>query len=176
GFTAVLTMVKLDRSGHTDFFDPAGGGNPVLYQQLFWFFAHPQIYALILPALGIVSEIVPVFSRRPLVGHRALLRAFAVIAALTLIAWGEHLFTAGLGRLYNGIFMVTALALAVPLAVVVFNWLATLRDGSIRLDAPMLWALGFVVIFVFGGLTRLFLGVYPANSGGGDTQFLVARL
>ena len=176
GFAAVLTMLKLDRSGHTDFFDPAGGGNPVLYQHLFWFFAHPQVYALILPALGIVSEIVPVFSRRPMVGHRVLLKAFAVIAALTLIAWGEHMFTAGLGTLFNAVFMITTLALAVPLTVVVLNWLATLREGAIRLDAPMLWALGFVVVFVFGGLTGLFLGVYPVDWDVAGSQFVVAHL
>ena len=168
-FMAVLTMLELDRNGGTDFFDPAGGGNPVLYQHLFWFAAHPQIYALILPAIGIVSEIVPVFSRRPIAGYRAMVRATVVIAAFTFVAWGEHMFTAGLGTAFNAVFMVTALALAVPIAVKVFNWLATLRGGSISFDTPMLWALGFISITVFGGLTGIFLervdGTRPVFGG-----------
>jgi cytochrome c oxidase subunit 1 len=176
GFMAVLTMLELDRNGGTDFFDPAGGGNPVLYQHLFWFFAHPQIYALILPALGIVSEIVPVFSRRPILGYRAMVRATVAIAALTLVAWGEHMFTVGLGTGFNAVFMVTALALAVPIAVKVLNWLATLRDGRIAFDTPMLWALGFLAIVVFGGLTGIFLAVFPVNWDVSDSQFVVAHL
>jgi cytochrome c oxidase subunit 1 len=175
-FMAVLSMLELDRNGHTDFFDPAGGGNPVLYQHLFWFSAHPQIYALILPAAGIVSEIVPVFARRPIFAHRGMMRALVAIAALTLIGWGEHMFTAGLGTLFDVVFMLTALALAVPLAVAVFNWLATLRDGSISLDTPMLWALGFVTLLAFGGLAGLFLAVYPVNWDVSGTQFVVAHL
>jgi len=175
-FMAVLTMLELDRNGGTDFFDPAGGGNPVLYQHLFWFAAHPQIYALILPAIGIVSEIVPVFSRRPIAGYRAMVRATVVIAAFTFVAWGEHMFTAGLGTAFNAVFMVTALALAVPIAVKVFNWLATLRGGSISFDTPMLWALGFISITVFGGLTGIFLAVFPVNWDVSDTQFVVAHL
>ena len=160
---AVLSMLELDRNGGTDFFDPAGGGNPVLYQHLFWFFAHPEIYALILPVMGIVSEIVPVFSRKPIFGYRAMVRATAVIAAFTLLAWGEHMFTAGLGTGFNAVFIVTSLALAVPIAVKVFNWLATLRGGSISFDTPMLWALGFISITVFGGLTGIFLAVFPVG-------------
>jgi cytochrome c oxidase subunit I len=176
GFMAVMSMLELDRNGHTDFFDPAGGGNPVLYQHLFWFFAHPQIYALILPALGIVSEIVQVFARRPILGYRAMVKATLAIAVLTLVAWGEHMFTVGLGNWFNGVFMVTSLALAVPLAVQVFNWLATLRDGSISFESPMLWALGFVAITVFGGLTGIFLAVFPVNWDVSDSQFVVAHL
>jgi cytochrome c oxidase subunit 1 len=175
-FMAVLTMLELDRNGGTDFFDPAGGGNPVLYQNLFWFAAHPQIYALILPALGIVSEIVPVFARRPIFGYRAMVRATAVIAVLALIAWGEHMFTVGLGTGFNAVFMVTSLALAVPIAVKVFNWLATLRGGAISFDTPMLWALGFITITVFGGLTGIFLAVFPVNWDVSDSQFVVAHL
>ena len=176
GFMAVLSMLELDRNGGTSFFDPAGGGNPVLYQHLFWFFAHPQIYALILPAMGIVSEIVPVFSRKPIFGYRAMVRATVVIAAFTFVAWGEHMFTVGLGTGFNALFMITALALAVPIAVKVFNWLATLRDGNISLDTPMLWALGFIAIVVFGGLTGIFLAVFPLNWDISDSQFVVAHL
>jgi cytochrome c oxidase subunit 1 len=176
GFAAVLTMLALDRNGHTDFFDPAGGGSPLLYQHLFWFFAHPQVYALILPAAGIVSEIVPVFARRPIFGYRAVVFAILAAAGLMFVAWGEHMFTTGLGTAFNVIFMLTALALAVPLAVKVFNWLATLRDGNISLDTPMLWALGFVAIAVFGGLSGVILAIYPVNWDVSDSQFVVAHL
>jgi cytochrome c oxidase subunit 1 len=176
GFAAVLTMLALDREGRTDFFDPAGGGSPLLYQQLFWFFAHPLVYALILPALGIVSEIVQVFARRPIFGYRAVVYATVAIAGLVLVGWGEHLFTAGLPTWFNAIFMLTALALAVPLAVKVFNWLATLRDGSISLETPMLWALGFIGVGVFGGLTGILLAVYPIDLQLADSQFVVAHL
>jgi cytochrome c oxidase subunit 1 len=176
GFAAVLTMLALDRSGRTDFFDPAGGGNPVLYQHLFWFFAHPQVYALILPAIGIVSEILPVFARNAVFGYRALVRVTVAIAILVFVAWGEHMFTAGLGTTFNSFFMVTALLVAVPLAVAVFNWLGTLRNGSISFDTPMLWALGFVSIVVFGGLTGVFLAVFPVNWDVSDSQFVVAHL
>src|SRR5262245_60163013 len=126
--------------------------------------------------MGIVSEIVPVFARRPIFDYRAMVRATAVIAAFTLIAWGEHLFTVGLGTGFNAVFMFTALALAVPIAVKVLNWLATLRDGSISLDAPMLWALGFGTVVVFGGLTGLFLAAFPVNWDVSDSQFVVAHL
>jgi cytochrome c oxidase subunit 1 len=176
GFAAVLTMLALDRDGGTGFFDPAGDGSPVLYQHLFWFFAHPQVYALILPAIGIASEIVAVFARARVVSHRALVRAIVVIACLTTVAWGEHLFTAGLPTWFDIVFMFTALALVVPLAVAVLNWLATLRDGAVELRSPMLWALGFVAALVFGGLTGIFLAIFPIDWAVSDSAYVAAHL
>ena len=148
----------------------------MLFQHLFWFFAHPQVYALILPAIGIASEILAVFSRRPLFGDRSVVRALVVIACLTFVAWGQHMFTTGMPTWVDIVFMLTALALVVPLAVTVFNWFATLRGGAISLETPMLWALGFVAVLVFGVLTGVFLAIYPVDLNVSDTAFVVAHL
>ena len=176
GFAAVLTMLALDRGGTTHFFDPADGGDPLLYQHLFWFFAHPQIYALILPAIGIVSEVVPVFSRRGLTGHGTVVRALVAVAALLFVGWGEHLFTAGLPTWFEVVFMLTAVALALPLALAVGSWLLTLRDGDVRLASPLLWALGFIALLVLGGLTGVLLGLFPIDQELSDSSFVAAHL
>jgi cytochrome c oxidase subunit 1 len=175
-FGAVLTMLELDRRGDTSFFDPADGGSPVLYQQLFWFAGHPEVYVLILPAMGIVSEIVPVFARKPIFGYRAVVWATVGIAAFSVLAWGAHLFVVGLGSAFDSAFMLGSLVLAVPVAVKVFNWLATLRHGNISFDTPMLWALGFIAVFTVGGLSGLFLAAFPVDSQLSDSAFVVAHL
>ena len=175
-FGAVLTMLELDRRGGTTFFDPADGGSPVLYQQLFWFAGHPEVYVLILPAMGIVSEIVPVFARKPIFGYRAVVWATVAIAAFSVLGWGEHLFVVGLPTGFDAAFMITALVLAVPIAVKVFNWLATLRDGNLSFDTPMLWACGFVAVFTVGGLSGLFLAAFPVDWAVSDSAFVVAHL
>ena len=175
-FAAVLTMLMLDRHGVTDFFDPAGGGSPVLYQHLFWFAAHPQVYALILPAMGIVSEIVPVFARKPIFGYRAVAYSTLAIAAFSLLAWGEHMFVVGLPTGFDSLFMITALIIAVPAGVKIFNWLATLWRGNISFDTPMLWALGFIAVFTVGGLSGIFLAAFPVDWALSDSAFVVAHL
>jgi cytochrome c oxidase subunit 1 len=176
GFAAVLTMLALDRGGTTSFFDPADGGEPLLYGHLFWFFAHPQIYALILPALGIAAEIVPVFARRGIAGRGAIVRALGAIALLVFVGWGEHLLTTGMATWVEVVFMLTALALALPLALAVVNFLVTIRDGAVRFASPLLWALGFVTMLVLGGLTGVVLGLFPVDQELSDSAFVTAHL
>ena len=175
-FAAVLTMLELDRNGGTDFFDPAGSGSPILYQHLFWFAAHPQVYALILPAMGIVSEIVPVFARKPIFGYKAVAYSTVAIAGFSLLAWGEHMFVVGLPTGFDSLFMVTALVIAVPVAVKLFNWLATLWQGNLSFDTPLLWALGFIAVFTVGGLSGILLAAFPVDWALSDSAFVVAHL
>jgi cytochrome c oxidase subunit 1 len=175
-FAASLSMLELDREGVTHFFDPSDGGSAVLYQHLFWLGTHPAIYVAILPALGIVSEVIPVFSRKPIFGHRAVVWATLAIAAFTLLAWGEHMFVVGLGEWFDSVFMLTALVIAVPLAAALCNWLATLWQGSISFETPMLWALGFVAVITIGLLSGLFLAAFPVAWAVSDSYFVVAHL
>ncbi len=169
-------MLALDREGSTHFFDPAGGGSPVLYQHLFWFFGHPEVYIMILPAMGIVSEILPVFARKPIFGYKAVAYSTVAIAGFSLLAWGEHMFAVGLPTGFDSFFMLTSLAIAVPIGVKIFNWLATLRRGNISFDTPMLWALGFIAVFTVGGLSGIFLAAFPVDWAVSDSYFVVAHL
>jgi cytochrome c oxidase subunit 1 len=170
-----VTMMLTDRNFGTSFFDAAGGGDPVLFQHVFWFFGHPEVYIMILPAFGVVSQIIPTFARKPLFGYASMVYAVAAIAFLSFIVWAHHMFTVGMpvaGELY---FMYATVMIAVPTAVKVFNWTATMWKGSMTFETPMLWAIGFVFMFTIGGFTGLMLGIAPADFQYHDTYFVVAH-
>jgi cytochrome c oxidase subunit I len=170
-----VTMLLTDHFFGTTFFTAAGGGDPVMYQHIFWFFGHPEVYILILPAFGIVSEIIPTFSRKPIFGYETMVYAIASIAFLSFIVWSHHMFTVGLplaGQLY---FMMATMLIAVPTGVKVFNWTATMWKGSLSFEPPMLFAIAFVFLFTIGGFSGLMLGIVPADFQYHDTYFVVAH-
>lgn len=171
----VVTMMLLDINFGTSFFDAAGGGDPVLFQHLFWFFGHPEVYIMILPAFGIVSLIVPTFARKRLFGYASMVYATASIALLSFVVWAHHMFTVGLPLTAELFFMYSTMLIAVPTGVKVFNWIATLFRGSISFEVPMLFALGFIVMFTIGGLSGVMLAIVPADFQYHDTYFVVAH-
>jgi cytochrome c oxidase subunit 1 len=171
---AGMIALFIDRNYGGSFFDPNNGGNPVLWQHLFWFFGHPEVYIVILPAMGVVSEILPVFTRRPLFGYRAFIFATIAIGLLSFSVWAHHMFTTGQVLLPFFSFM-TAL-IAVPTGVKMFNWMATLWRGSIMLATPMLFALGFLSMFLIGGISGVMLAEPPIDFHLQDTYFVVAHL
>jgi len=174
-FAAAVTMLLTDAHFGTSFFDAAGGGDPVLYQHLFWFFGHPEVYIIALPAFGMVSTIIPVFSRKPLFGYSSMVYASASIAFLSLIVWGHHQFTVGMplaGELY---FMYATMLIAIPTGIKVFNWTATMWRGSLSFETPMLYAVAFVIMFTFGGFTGIMLAAAPTDFQYHDTYFVVAH-
>jgi cytochrome c oxidase subunit 1 len=174
--SAGLTMMLLDRQAGTHFFDPANGGSPILYQHVFWFFGHPEVYIMILPAMGIISEVLPVFSRKPIFGYKAVAYSTAGIAFYSLLVWAHHMFAVGLPVGLDIFFMLSSMVIAIPTGVKIFNWLATIWRGNISFDTPMLWALGFIAIFTIGGLSGIFLAAFPIDWQVTDTYFVVAHL
>ena len=171
----VITMMLLDINFGTSFFNAAGGGDPVLFQHLFWFFGHPEVYIMILPAFGIVSAIIPTFSRKRLFGYASMVYATAAIAILSFMVWAHHMFIVGLPLVAELFFMYTTMLIAVPTGVKVFNWVATMFRGSISFEPPMLFALAFVVQFTVGGFSGLMLAISPADFQYHDTYFVVAH-
>ncbi|SDO03869.1 cytochrome c oxidase subunit 1 [Halomonas shengliensis] len=171
----VVTMMLMDINFGTSFFNAAGGGDPVLFQHLFWFFGHPEVYIMILPAFGIVSAIIPTFSRKRLFGYASMVYATASIAILSFLVWAHHMFTVGLPLAAELFFMYTTMLIAVPTGVKVFNWIATMFRGSISFEPPMLFALAFVVQFTIGGFSGLMLAISPADFQYHDTYFVVAH-
>ena len=159
----------------THFFDPAAGGDPVLWQHLFWLFGHPEVYILILPAMGIVSEILPVFARKPLFGYQFVVFSGIAIGFIGFGVWAHHMFAVGLGPVANTAFGVSTMIIAIPTGVKIFNWLGTLWKGDIRLTSPMLFSLGFVGMFVIGGLSGVTHAVVPADYQQTDTYYIVAH-
>jgi cytochrome c oxidase subunit 1 len=174
--SAGLTLMLLDRQAGTHFFDPAHGGNAVLYQHVFWFFGHPEVYIMILPAMGIVSEVLPVFSRKPIFGYKAVAISTAGIAFYSMLVWAHHMFAVGMPVGLDIFFMLSSMIIAVPTGVKIFNWLATVWRGNISFDTPMLWALGFIGVFTIGGLSGIFLAAFPIDWQVTDTYFVVAHL
>jgi cytochrome c oxidase subunit I len=174
--SAGLTLMLLDRHAGTHFFDPAHGGSPLLYQHVFWFFGHPEVYVMILPAMGIISEIIPVFARKPIFGYKAVALSTVGIAFYSLLVWGHHMFAVGLPLGLDIFFMISSMIIAIPTGVKIFNWLATLWRGNISFDTPMLWALGFIAVFTIGGLSGILLAAFPVDWDLTDTQFVVAHL
>jgi cytochrome c oxidase subunit 1 len=173
---SVLTMLFTDRYIGTNFFDPREGGNPVLWQQLFWFYSHPAVYIMILPAMGIVSEILPVFSRKPLFGYKAVIYAGAAIGVLGFTVWMHHMFATGLSTPLTVWTMLATMMIAVPSGVKMFNWLGTMWGGSISLRVPMLFAIGFLFMFLIGGVDGVFHAVVPIDYAINDTYWVVSHI
>jgi cytochrome c oxidase subunit I len=174
--SAGLTLMLLDRQVGTHFFDPRHGGSPILYQHVFWFFGHPEVYIMILPAMGMISEVLPVFSRKPIFGYKAVAISTAGIAFYSLLVWAHHMFAVGLPIGLDIFFMLSSMIIAIPTGVKIFNWLATIWRGNISFDTPMLWALGFIGVFTVGGLSGIFLASFPIDWDVTDTYFVVAHL
>jgi cytochrome c oxidase subunit 1 len=171
----VVTMMLFDIHFGTSFFSAAGGGDPVLFQHVFWFFGHPEVYIMILPAFGIVSEIIPTFARKRLFGYDSMVYAVASIAFLSFIVWAHHMFTTGMPLAGELFFMYATMLIAVPTGVKVFNWITTMFKGSISFETPMLFSIAFVVLFTMGGFTGLMLAIAPADFQYHDTYFVVAH-
>ncbi len=171
----VVTMMLTDIHFGTSFFDAGGGGDPVLFQHVFWFFGHPEVYIMILPAFGIVSQIIPTFARKKLFGYASMVYATASIAFLSFIVWAHHMFTVGMPLAGELFFMYSTMLIAVPTGVKVFNWVATMFRGSMTFETPMLFAVAFVVLFTIGGLSGLMLAIAPADFQYHDTYFVVAH-
>lgn len=170
-----VTMMLTDRNFGTSFFDATGGGDPVMFQHIFWFFGHPEVYIMILPAFGVVSQIIPTFARKPLFGYSSMVYATASIAILSFAVWAHHMFLTGMpiaGQMY---FMYATIMISVPTGVKVFNWVTTMWRGSITFETPMLWAIAFVILFTIGGFSGLMLGIAPADIQYHDTYFVVAH-
>jgi len=170
-----VTMVLADRHLGTSFFNASGGGDPVLFQHVFWFFGHPEVYIIILPAFGIISEIIPTFSRKPLFGYASMVYATLSIAALSFLVWAHHMFTTGIPVAGELFFMYTTMLIAVPTGVKVFNWISTMFQGAMTFETPMLFAIAFIILFTMGGFTGLMLSIVPADFQYHDSYFVVAH-
>ncbi|MFC1731062.1 cytochrome c oxidase subunit I [candidate division KSB1 bacterium] len=170
-----LIMVVLERTLGLGFFDPSKGGDPILYQHLFWIYSHPAVYIMILPAMGVISEIIPTFARKVVFGYKAIAISSLAIAFVGYFVWGHHMFTAGMSGQARWIFSLLTFLVAIPSAIKVFNWTATLYKGSINIQPPFLWAMGFLFLFMIGGLTGLVLGSVATDIHVHDTQFVVAH-
>jgi len=184
--TVGVACLLLDRVAGTSFFLPAGliiggntlersGGNPLLWQHLFWFFGHPEVYIVIMPAMGMISDVISTFSRRPIFGYKGMVYALCGIAGLGFIVWGHHMFTSGMNPTLGTAFMMSTVVIAVPSAIKTFNWLGTMWRGSIRFKAPMLCAVGFISMFIIGGLTGIFCAVTPVDIYIHNTYFVIGH-
>ncbi len=170
-----LATLGIERIFHVGIFDPAMGGDPLLFQHLFWFYSHPAVYIMVLPAMGVVSEIIPTFSRKPLFGYKAVAFSSMAIAIVGFLVWGHHMFVAGMSLYSAMVFSFLSYLVALPSAIKVFNWTATMYKGSVKMTAPMLYAIGFIGVFTIGGMTGLFLAAMGIDVHVTDTYFVVAH-
>jgi cytochrome c oxidase subunit 1 len=174
--TVGLVQLYFDRNFETHFFLPEGGGDPILWQHLFWVFGHPEVYILILPAFGIISEVLPVFSRKPLFGYPAMVFSGISIAFLSWAVWSHHMFTTGMGTVPLTVFATNTMIIAVPTGIKIFNWLGTLYGGNIRFTTSMLFAVAFIVTFTIGGISGVMHASPPVDTQHQDTYFVVAHI
>jgi cytochrome c oxidase subunit I len=172
---AAVTMLLTDRHFGTAFFDPAGGGDPLLWQHLFWFFGHPEVYIMVLPAFGMVSEILPVFARKPIFGYKAIAASTVAIAFLGLLVWAHHMFTTPTATVVLAFFMLASFTIAVPTGIKIFNWIATLWRGRIVFKTPLYFAAALPALFVIGGISGVMLAIFPVDWQLHDTYFVVAH-
>lgn len=171
----VVTMMLTDRNFGTSFFSAAGGGDPVMFQHVFWFFGHPEVYIMILPSFGIISQVIPTFSRKKLFGYSSMVYATSSIAILSFIVWAHHMYTVGMPLAGELFFMLATMLIAVPTGVKVFNWTATMWRGSLTFETPMMFAIAFVILFTIGGFSGLMMAITPVDFQYHDTYFIVAH-